>query len=120
MNLLADECVPHAVVERLRADGHVVASIGETRPGIRDEEVLALALTTGAPLLTIDMDFGELVFRDQRPSGGVVLLRLEGLSNQLKAEIVKRIVRDNGAQFAGKFTVVSPGGIRTRSADGSG
>ena len=64
MNLLADECVPHAVVERLRADGHVVASIGETRPGIRDEEVLALALTTGAPLLTIDMDFGELVFRD--------------------------------------------------------
>ena len=120
MNLVADECVPRPVVDQLRSDGHTVTWIGESHPGIGDADVLALALQASAPLLTIDTDFGELVFRENRPSGGVVLLRLEGLSNQLKSDIVGRAVRDNGAQFAGKFTVVSPGGIRTRSAGGSG
>ena len=68
MNLVADECVPRPVIEQLRADGHTVTWIGDSHPGIGDADVLAFALQAGAPLLTIDTDFGELVFRENRPS----------------------------------------------------
>lgn len=117
MNLVADECVPRAVVERLRSEGHAVDWVGESQPGAGDTDVLALALRAGAPLLTLDTDFGELVFRQHRPSGGVVLLRLEGLSKALKAELVARAVRESGSRFARAFVVISPGGIRVRTAD---
>ncbi len=81
MNLLADEGVERQVVERLRLDGHTVLYIAEMEPSITDDLVLERANAITALLLTADKDFGELVFRELRlSSGGVVLLRLAGLS----------------------------------------
>jgi predicted nuclease of predicted toxin-antitoxin system len=66
-------------------------------------------------LITGDKDFGEIVFRDNRlSSGGVVLLRLAGLSAEKKAEIVSDAFREYGAQFANHFSVVAPGKVRIR------
>ncbi len=59
--------------------------------------------------------FGEIVFRDNRlSSGGVVLLRLLGLSAEKKAEIVSEAFRVRGAEFPNHFSVVAPGKIRIR------
>jgi hypothetical protein len=43
VNLLADEGVDRAVVERLRLDGHDVAYVVELSPSISDEDVLRQA-----------------------------------------------------------------------------
>jgi hypothetical protein len=65
--------------------------------------------------MTTDKDFGELVFRDKRlTEGGVILLRLAGLSAERKAEIVSDACREQGAEFPNHFSVVSPGKIRIR------
>jgi hypothetical protein len=40
MRFLADENVSHIVIERLRAGGFDVVSIGETRPSAPDKDVL--------------------------------------------------------------------------------
>ena len=77
MNFVADECVPRPIVERLRTDGHSVAWITQEHPGISDPAVLQLSIAASATLLTIDTDFGELIFRTNQASIGVVLLRLE-------------------------------------------
>jgi predicted nuclease of predicted toxin-antitoxin system len=116
VNLLADECVPRHIIERLRADGHTVQWIGEDLAGISDAEVLSVALEALIPLVTIDLDFGGLVFRESRVSAGVMLLRLEGLSNELKAELVSQAVRENEGLLPGNFTVVTPAGLRSRGA----
>jgi predicted nuclease of predicted toxin-antitoxin system len=63
MHFLADENVSRFVIERLRADGFDVTSIGETRSGAPDEDVLAAADAEGCILITEDRDFGELVIR---------------------------------------------------------
>ena len=63
MNLVADEGVDRAVVERLRRDGHEVVYVAELSPSVADEEVLQEANARSAVLLTADKDFGELVFR---------------------------------------------------------
>ncbi|MCA1626567.1 MAG: DUF5615 family PIN-like protein [Acidobacteria bacterium] len=89
MNLLADESVDRPIVERLRQDGHDVLSVAEMEPGIADDVVLKRANESASLLLTGDKDFGELVFREGRlAAGGVVLIRLAGLSAERKAEIV--------------------------------
>ena len=48
MNLVADEGVDHAVVERLRQDGHEVLYVAELSPSAADDEVLQHANAQGA------------------------------------------------------------------------
>lgn len=116
MNLLADEGVDRAVVERLRHDGHDVFYMADIFPTRTDEEVLQEANDRGALLLTADKDFGELVFRQGRAHPGVVLLRLAGLSNVTKAEIVAEVCQERASELLQAFSVVSPGQVRIRRA----
>ena len=114
MTLLADESVDYPIVERLRLDGHAVDSIQEISPSISDAEVLARSRTGNRILLTADKDFGEMVYRQKLVHGGVILVRLAGLDEKTKIEIVSNAIRDHVAEMADAFTAVSPGGIRIR------
>jgi predicted nuclease of predicted toxin-antitoxin system len=113
MNLLADEGVERQVVERLRRDGYAVMYIAEMEPGVADDLVLERANSAAAILLTADKDFGELVFREGRlSSGGVVLIRLAGLSADVKAQAVSDAFREHASEFPNHFSVISPGMVR--------
>jgi predicted nuclease of predicted toxin-antitoxin system len=114
VNLVADEGVDRPVVERLRQGGHDVVYVAELSPSIADEEVLQQANARRAVLLTADKDFGELVFRQNLVHSGVILLRLAGLANATKADIVGEVCRDRAAELVGAFSVVSPGQVRIR------
>jgi len=115
MNLLADESVDRQIVKRLREDGHDVLYIAEVEPSISDDVVFDRANEKSALLVTGDKDFGEIVFRDNRlSSGGVVLLRLAGLSAERKAEIVSDVFLERGAELANHFSVIAPDKIRIR------
>ena len=87
MNFLADENIDRQIVDALREDDHAVLYETEMIPGISDDEVLDKAEKGSAILITADKDFGELVFRQQRITKGVVLVRLAGLLPSKKAEI---------------------------------
>jgi predicted nuclease of predicted toxin-antitoxin system len=114
MKLVADENVDRRIVERLRRDGHTVDWIAEVFPSASDEEVFLRAATGGAVLVTEDKDFGELVYRRGLAHTGVLLVRLEGLDNAAKAEIVSCAVKDNASEFPGAFAVLSPDSVRVR------
>src|SRR5215213_9463754 len=115
MNLLADESVDRHIVERLRQDGFEVLYVAEMEPGVADNVVLERANERTALLVTADKDFGELVFREgQLSSGGVVLIRLAGLSAERKAKVVADAFRKHGAEFSQRFSVIPPGRIRIR------
>lgn len=118
MILVADEGVDRGIVARLRADGHEVLYIAEMEPGVSDEIVLERAREKSAVLITSDKDFGELVFRLGRMAGGVVLLRLAGLSAAAKTAVVSEAVSAYGQEIQGAFTVVSPGVVRIRPRRG--
>jgi predicted nuclease of predicted toxin-antitoxin system len=114
VNFFADESVERSIVERLRQDGHDVLYGAEFSPGAVDETVLQEANIRVAVLITADKDFGEIVFRLRSIHAGVVLLRLAGLTEATKADIVARVCRERGDQFPGAFSVVSPGQVRVR------
>jgi len=114
MNIVADEGVDRCIVVRLRQDGHQVWYVAETAPAMSDDAVLEVANREGALLLTADKDFGEMVFRQHRFSGGIILVRLAGLSAGRKAEAVAAAVNRHGPELTGGFTVITPGICRTR------
>ena len=94
MKFLADENIDRQIVERLRQAGYQIWYVTEMFPSISDEIVLQLANEEQALLLTADKDFGELVFRQRLMHLGVILIRLAGLSPNVKAKIVGRCCRN--------------------------
>lgn len=114
MKLLSDESVDFPIVERLRADGHEVEAIAELSPGLPDRQVLARAVSAGVVLLTADKDFGDLVYRDHLPHTGVLLIRLSGLDETAKCDLVSRIVSERGSELTDAFCVATPELLRLR------
>jgi predicted nuclease of predicted toxin-antitoxin system len=114
MNFVADEGVDRCIVDRLRHGGHHVWYVAEMAPATSDEAVLAVANREVALLVTADKDFGEMVFRQRRFSGGVVLIRLAGLSPARKAEVVAAAIDKLQAELVEGFAVIAPGNCRTR------
>ena len=89
-------------------------AVVEIEPSIVDE-VLRRAYELGAILLTIDKDFGELVYRRRSATWGVILLRLEALSSDDKAVILLSTLEKYGLELSGAFTVIGPQNVRIRS-----
>ncbi len=73
--IVADENVHSYIIQRLRKAGYEVLSVSETSKGIKDEEVIKLALEKNYLLLTEDKDFGEFVFAFHVKDLSVLFLR---------------------------------------------
>lgn len=115
--LLADENVPRAVLDRLRADGWSVAAIAELAQGDSDAQVMARADYDSRVLITQDRDFGELAIARGLPVRGVVLLELERLSLSSQAERASVVLSERRNALIGFFTVVEPARVRRRPLD---
>ena len=114
MVLLADENIDKEIVDGLRLDGYEVLYVAEMEPGISDDKVLNLANNSNALMLTFDKDFGELVFRRKLINNGVILIRLSGISQDTKVDIVKRALKQHSKKMNKSFTVITSGSIRIR------
>ena len=84
MKLLVDKCVARAVSQRLRDDGHDVSTVAEWPSDPGDKAILERAADEGRSIITIDADFGALVFRDHARRVGVLRLREQPPGEQAK------------------------------------
>jgi predicted nuclease of predicted toxin-antitoxin system len=114
MKLLIDENVSHRIVERLRLDGHAIILAEDVAKSRQDADLLALAQSLGAVVLTEDTDFGELVMHQRLPSAGVILLRLSGIARAAQPEHIAQALAAHAAAIPGSFTVIGPSGVRIR------
>jgi predicted nuclease of predicted toxin-antitoxin system len=114
MRFLADEGVDAAIVVAMRDDGHDVRWMAEELEGAKDPVILDAAAKDARILLTEDKDFGELVYRQRLHHRGVVLVRVDGISNVRKGRVVARAIREHEAELAGAFTVIQHATIRIR------
>jgi len=115
VNFVADEDVDASIVEHLRQAGHRVWYVAEMAAGTIDDAVLEIAREQEALFLTADKGFGELVFRQQLLTSGIVLIRLAGLTPTRKAVTVVRAIEERGQDLPGNFAVIMPGTIRIRT-----
>jgi len=109
----ADECLDRKIVDALITLGADVTSASALAPGAIDEAVLELSLQGDRVLITEDKDFGALVFRDRRASAGIVLVRLDKITDVVAADIAARIFAlPNFGRDA--FTTLDLDGVRSR------
>ena len=73
--LLIDACVAPTVARLLAADGHDVAPVHDMGPDPGGLAILERAAAEARTIITMDSDFGTLVFRDQQTRVGVLRLR---------------------------------------------
>ncbi|HEX6817844.1 MAG TPA: DUF5615 family PIN-like protein [Ktedonobacterales bacterium] len=114
MKLLIDENISQRICERLLLDGHSLIMARDVAGGRPDTEVLSLALTIGAVVLTEDSDFGDLTFRLGLRSVGIILLRLSGMARSLQPEYVAQMLTLHASAIPNSFTVITPSTVRTR------
>jgi predicted nuclease of predicted toxin-antitoxin system len=89
--IVADESVDAPIIAALRIKGYVVRAVAEEAPSISDWEVISLAVQDQAALITLDRDFGELVFaREERPPPAIIYVRDQGLT---VAEVISKILQ---------------------------
>ena len=98
----------------MRQAGFEVLYTAELSPASTDEEVLACANADNALLLTADKDFGEIIYRMGLVHNGVILLRLCGLSPEVRCDHVLSVLKEHAAELENAFTVISPGTVRIR------
>src|SRR4051812_23690063 len=114
MRVLADENFPRPALHALREAGWDVFSVQEECPGISDEDVIAVAAREGRILLTLDKDFGELVYRRGLPAAsGVILFRITPESPQDAAAFALAVARSQ-PDLRSCFCVVTRERIRIR------
>jgi predicted nuclease of predicted toxin-antitoxin system len=112
MRFLIDECTGPAVARWLRSQRHDVFSVYEEARGIDDEEVIRRAFAESRILVTNDKDFGEKVYREQRPHKGVVLLRLADERPATKIDVLQRLLSAYADRIPGQFIVATETKIR--------
>jgi len=114
MNFLADESADREIIDQLSRYGHAVLYLTAMEPGLPDGAVLHKANQETALLLTADKDFGELVFRLNRLTHGVILIRLAGISPPEKAKFVSSAIKKHSSEFHNSFSVITPNAVRIR------
>ena len=112
MRFLVDESTGTAVAAWLRQQGHEVFSVYAEARGMDDDDIIHKAFTENWILITNDKDFGEKVYREQRPHKGVVLLRLEDERAVVKIETLKRLLESYADRLADQFVVVTESRVR--------
>jgi len=113
--LLVDVGVGKAVEGWLRGAGHDVLAVRDINPRMPDADILALAVREQRLLITMDKDFGELVYRSGQPHAGILLLRLEGARSGEKVAIIQQIFSQYADQLPGHFSVYQHRRLRIRS-----
>jgi len=114
MKFLADENFPRPAVHTLREHGFSVTWVAEDSPGSVDEDILARCAAQNLTLLTLDKDFGELVFRRSLPAEcGVILFRVDAESPAQFAEAALAALRSRD-DWSGFFSVIGIDRIRMR------
>ena len=112
MRFLVDESTGKRFNQLLNEAGHDSVFVGDVTPGITDETILSNAESEGRILITDDKDFGELVFRLNRPSAGVILLRILTTNPEIRLRVILDLMEKH--ELKHRFITLTDDKIRIR------
>lgn len=112
LKFLVDIGVGKQLENWLHGRGYDTKTVRDIDPKAEDEFILKAAAAESRMVVTMDKDFGELVFRSRRSHAGVLVLRLEDAKGSEKVEVMKAILNEHEDKLAGKFCVFQTGRLR--------
>ncbi|MCD4746969.1 MAG: DUF5615 family PIN-like protein [Bacteroidales bacterium] len=114
MKFLVDVGVSNKVENYLQEHGYDIKTVRSIDPRMSDQEIIKLAANEGRMVITMDKDFGELVFHSLLDHCGIILLRLEDATGIEKLKIIKEILTKYSDKIKGHFCVYQKNKFRIR------
>lgn len=111
MRFLIDRCAGSTIAEWLRQQGHDVLEARSLGPDPGDERLLLIALEQSRVVVTIDSDFGTIIFRDGASHSGLVRLPDVRVNQRIDK---MRVVLENHATDLAAGAIVTVRGDRIR------
>ncbi len=111
MRFLVDRCAGRRLAEWLRTQGHDVVESRALGPDPGDRALLELAASEGQVLVTIDTDFGKLLFLEEAVHAGLV--RLPDVPASKRIELMQEILTRHGEELK-TGAIVTVRGARIR------
>jgi predicted nuclease of predicted toxin-antitoxin system len=113
VKILLDSCVWHGVRDELAAAGHDVVWTGDWPEDPGDAAILSQAHAESRVLVTLDKDFGALVFVRRMPHSGIV--RLVDIIVEKQPELCLLALDVYGRDLEiGAIVTVEPNRVRLR------
>jgi predicted nuclease of predicted toxin-antitoxin system len=114
LKFLVDVGVGKIAEVQLMHDGHDVMSVRDLDPRMKDRDILQLAVEEQCIVITMDKDFGELVYREGLSHVGIVLFRMEDATGHEKAAVLHTLLAQHADKIQGHFCVYQNGRLRIR------
>ena len=111
MRFLVDRCAGRRLADWLRQQGHDVEESREHGPDPGDRQLLQRAADSDRVLVTLDKHFGEFIFLERRPHGGLV--RLPDVTPEQRIALLNTVLGRFPAGIPAQ-TVVTVRGNRVR------
>jgi len=114
MKYIIDVGVSKKVEKWLEETGYDVKNVRDLDPAMSDETIIRLAIDEKRILITMDKDFGELVYKSGMDHHGVLLLRLESANSTEKLNVVQKIFEKHEKKLKNSFCVYQNNQLRIR------
>ena len=115
MNFLVDACVGRDVTRWLRENGHDAVDAADLGADPGDAGLLAWAFERDRIMVTMDKDFGRLVYFDKKAHAGLV--RLPDAPYAVIVNLIDRIIHDHTDDLVhGSIITAGLGRIRVSRA----
>jgi predicted nuclease of predicted toxin-antitoxin system len=111
LKFLIDRCAGRRLADWLRQQGHDVVESKERGPDPGDRTILGWASAEGRVLVTMDKDFGEIIFSESAPHCGLV--RLPDVPAERRITLMEKVLADH-TQDLMKRSIVTVRGGRVR------
>ena len=98
MKFLIDRCAGRSLADWLRNQGHDVVESRERGPDPGDRILLKWAVSELRILVTMDKDFGQIIFVENAAHCGLV--RLPDVPAARRIELMERLLRDHTQELA--------------------
>ena len=113
--IIVDIGVGKIIEEWLSLQKFKIISIRNINPEMPDLEILKLSNKEEALIITMDKDFGELVYKQFSFHHGILLLRLEDAVAEEKLSVIQNIFLNSLSQIRNNFCVYQNGKLRIRN-----
>jgi len=114
LKFLVDVGVSKKVEKWLFDHGYDTKNVRDVDPRMSDKAILKIAVSERRMVITMDKDFGELVYNSGLLHGGVLLLRLEEAKTDEKIKVIEKILEKYADNLLNKFCVFKDGKLRIR------
>lgn len=111
MKFLVDRCAGKRLADWLRGEGHDVLEASTFKPDPGDQELLEMSVKQERVLVTIDTDFGELIYIDRIVHTGLV--RLPDVPAAKRIKIMERILNQYESELK-SHAIITVRGDRIR------